>query len=241
MKAAALICVGGVTQTFVARMPALVASLGTVKATSYRVARRIVNVLRAGRAVEDYASLAGAEAIWVVVPESALDRVIAEIPREIPAILCGTPRASATFGLDCAATLDVMPPDERSLVAEGDARAIRYLHRVAAADRRRLMEIECASKPLFLAGINLATHIALPWIAAAVESLRAAGFSRIEATRVVEQLGGRALRSYRKAGAKAWSPAAESELRRALASTLPDPRFAALYRTGIEHALEFFR
>jgi hypothetical protein len=241
MKNVALVCAGGVTQTFLARMPALIASIGPVKATSYRVSRRIVKVLRAGHAVDDYASLASAEAIWVVVPESALDPVLAEIPREIPAILCGTPRASATFGLACAATLDAIPPDERTLVAEGDSRAIRYLHRAASHDHRRLVEIERASKPLFLAGINLATHLALPWIAAAVESLRAAGFSRPEATRVVEQLGGRAVRSYRKAGARAWTPAAESDLRRALAAQLPDPRFAELYRAGIQNALEFFR
>jgi hypothetical protein len=234
-RRAGLVCAGGVTQSFVARMPALLASIGPLKATSYRVARRISNSLHAGRAVESYSALAACRAIWIVAPESAIDKIAAELPPGIPAIVCNTSRVFAR-----AATVHAIPPDEQTLVAEGDADAIRYLRRVAAADRRKLIEIPTASKPLFLAGVNLATHIALPWIAAAVESLRAAGFSRIQATRLVEELGGRTLRSYAKAGAKAWSPAAEAELRRAMDANLPDPRLSEVYRHGIRRALQFF-
>lgn len=234
------VCAGGVTQSLLASMPTLIASLGPVKATSYRVARRIVNGLRTGYAVEDFSALESCDAIWIAVPDPAIDRIAAHLPRAVPVIIFQTPRASPAFALDCAATLHAIPPGGRALVAEGDPRALRYLHRVAMADRCKLVKILPESKALFLAGMNLATHITLPWIAAAVESLRAAGFSRAEATRLVEQLGGRALRSYRKAGAKAWSPAAETELRRALAANLPDPRFADLYRSGIRHALHFF-
>ena len=234
-KRAGLVCAAGVAQSFVARMPALLSSIGPLKATSYRVARRIVNTLHAGLAVESYSTLAGCDAIWVVVPESAIDRVLAELPPGIPLIVCNTCRV-----LPGAATLQAIPPDEQTLVAEGDSNAIRYLRRVAVADRRKLVEIPTASKPLFLAGVNLATHIALPWIAAAVESLRAAGFSRSQATRVAEQLGGRTLRAYAKAGTKAWSPTAGTELRRALDSNLPDARLADLYRSGIRRALKYF-
>jgi hypothetical protein len=237
---AGLVCTGGVTQSLVARLPALLSSLGPVKATSYRVARRIANSLRAGRAVEDYSALAACDAIWIVAPEAALERIAGELPSGIPVVVCDTPRDSSRVPAERTATLHAMPPDERTLVAEGHADAIRYLRRVAAADRRKLIQIPPASKPLFLAGINLATYIALPWIAGAVESLRAAGLSRSEATRVVEELGGRTLRSYAKAGAKAWSPMAERELRRALDVNLADRRLADLYRTGIRRALQFF-
>jgi hypothetical protein len=234
-KRAGLVCAGGVTQSFIARMPALLSSLGPLKATSYRVARRIANTLHAGRAAESYSTLAACDAIWIVVPDSALDRILAELPPGIPVIVCNTYRVFAH-----SATLQEIPPDEQTLVAEGDANAIRYLRRVAAADRRKLIEIPTASKPFFLAGVNLSTHLALPWIAAAVESLRAAGFSRSQATHVVEQLGGRTLRAYAKAGTKAWSPTAGAELRRALDSNLPDARLADLYRSGIRRALKFF-
>jgi len=240
MKRAGLVCAGGVAQSFVARMPALIASIGPVKAASLRVARRIANALRCGDAVDDWAPFESCDAIWIAAPESALDAIAAELPRGIPAIMCGTPRARSSFAIECAATVYAIPPTERALAAEGDARALRYLRQACAADHRRLVKILPSAKPLFFAGMNLAAHLTLPWIAAAVESLRAAGFSRVEATQVVEQLGGRALRSYRKAGAKAWNAAAENELRRALSAALPDARFANLYRAGIEQALEFF-
>jgi hypothetical protein len=239
-RRAGLVCAGGVTQSFVARLPALLSTLGPLKATSYRVARRIANTLHAGRAVENYSALAACHAIWIVAPEAALDRIAAELPPGIPVIVCDTSRDSSRVPAARAATLHALPADERTLVAEGHADAIRYLRRVAAADRRKLIEIPTASKPLFLAGVNLATHIALPWIAAAVESLRAAGFSRSQATRFVEELGGRTLRSYAKAGLKAWSPIAKSELRRALDVNLADRRLADLYRGGIVRALQFF-
>jgi hypothetical protein len=237
---AGLVCAGGVTRSLVARLPALLSSLGPVKATSYRVARRIVNSLRAGRAVESYSALAVCNAIWIVAPEAALDRIAGELPPGIPAIVCETTRDSSLVAAARVATLHAISADEQTLVAEGHADALRYVRRVAAANRRKLIQIPTASKPLFLAGIDLATYIALPWIAGAVESLRAAGFSRSEATRVVEELGGRTLRSYAKAGAKAWSPMAERELRRALDVNLADRRLADLYRSGIRRALQFF-
>lgn len=233
-----LVCAGGVTQSFVGRMPALLATIGPLKATSYRVARRISNSLRAGRAVESYSPLASCDALWIAIPESSLDRIAAALPPDIPVIICDTIRDSSRIPVARAATLHSL--DDRTLVAEGDASMLRYLRRVAAADRRKLIQISPASKALFLTGMNLSTHIALAWIAAAVESLRAAGFSRSQAAGVVERLGLRTLRAYMKAGAKAWSPAAESELRHARNLTLPDPRLADLHRTGIECALRFF-
>jgi hypothetical protein len=235
-----LVCAGGVTHSFLARLPALLASLGPLKATSYRVARRISNSLHAGRAVESYSALASCDAIWVAVRESALDRIVAALPPGIPLIVCDTPRDSSGIPAARAATIHAIPSDEHTLVTEGDGSMTRYLRRVAASDRRKLIEIAPASKNLFLAGVNLATHLALPWIAAAVESLRAAGFSRSQATHLVEELGGRTLRSYGKAGAKAWNPSAGIGLRRALDANLPEPRLADLYRTGIERALRFF-
>lgn len=237
---AGLVCAGGVTRSFLARMPKLLGSIGPLKATSYRVARRISNSLRAGRAVDTSAALVSCHVIWIAAAEPALDQIAAELPPGIPTIVCDTFRDSSRIPIARTATLHAIPPDERTLVAEGDADVIRYLRRVAAADRRKLIEIRTESKPLLLAGMSLATHIALPWIAAAVESLRAAGLSRAEATRIVEQLGERTLRSYAKAGIKAWSPAAATELRRALAVRLPDPRLDNLYRTGIERTLQFF-
>lgn len=253
-RAAGLICAGGVGQSFVARFPALLASVSLVKATSFRVARRIANSLRAGRAVEHYAELAQVDLIWIAVPDAALESMIRNLAAEIDGkekriVLCDTARDSLwPDSLQKAgariASINAIGPNDEMLIAEGHPHALREVRRFAAADHRKVIEIRPGSKRLFLAGVHLATHIALPGIAAAVESLRVAGFSRAEATRLVEELGGRTLRAYAKAGPKAWSPAAAQELRRALDAAqgmrFADVRTADLYQAGIERALRFF-
>jgi len=248
MKATGLVIAGGLDHSFVTRMPALVRALGPVKGASLRVARRIVNTLRAGFAVADYAALEPCSLIWIAVPESMLDQVAQDLAARTPLegkmiVLCGSTRESTWPGplravRASVASLNVI---DGTLVAEGDARTIRELGRLAAAERLKLIELQPGSKPLFFVGIHLATHLLLPWIAAAVESLRAAGFSRAEATLAVENMGARSLRAYAKAGRKAWSPAAAPELHRALENSRSlDPELAAMYAEGIRQALRYF-
>jgi len=245
----ALVCTGAVNQSFLARLPALLRSIGPVKASSLRVARRIANTLKAGHAVDAYSALDGAGLIWTAVPESALDRITHEIAMEAALagtmiVLCSTCRDSASSRtlLDRGArvaTLDAIQADEGTLVAEGHPEVLRELRRVAAADGRKMIEIQAGSKTRYLAGVHLASNLALPYFAAAVEILRAIGFSRREAARIVETLGTRSLRAYGKAGRKAWNGSTASDLRQSLARDL-DPPLAQLYRDGIEQALRYF-
>jgi hypothetical protein len=119
------------------------------------------------------------------------------------------------------------------------------LRQLAMVDKRKLIQIRPAAKCLYLAGVHLSAHLVLPWIAAALESFRAAGFSRAEAADAVVTLGARAVRAYGKAGKKAWSAAAASSLRCALERDLDairatDARLAALYSVGIAQALRYF-
>jgi hypothetical protein len=251
-----LIAAGGVNQSFLARMPVLLARIGPVKAASFRVARRIVNTLRAGEAVANYAALAVCDLIWIVVPDVGLDRVTRDLAAATPlagktAVLCGSARDSLwpsplLGGGARVVTLNcVEESSERLFVAEGEAVAMRELRRIIAAEKRKFIELRTASKGLYLAGVHLATHLLLPWIAASVESLRDAGLSRIEATHIASALGGRALRAYAKAGPKAWSPEAAHHLRLSISRDLDtirgvDPRLAALYADGVELALRYF-
>lgn len=238
---AGLVCAGGVSRTFVARMPTLLATISVVKAGSLRVARRIANSLRAGDPADQYSALAGCDVVWVAVPESALDQVTRELGSlRAPVVICGTSRESSQFRIARPASLEAVLAEERLLVAEGHADALRYLRRVAVAENRKLIEMRPGSKPTFLAGLHLASHVALPWIASAVEALRSSGFSRTEATTIVEELGTRTLRSYAKAGAKAWRPSAARDLRRSIESKIPDPRLSRIYREAIDRALRFF-
>jgi hypothetical protein len=247
-----LITAGGVSQSFLARMPALLGAVGPVKAASLRVARRIVNSLRAGYAVDDYSALESCQLIWLAVPEAAFDRVTRELVVQIPLenkmiVLCGSTRDSLgpVTGARVASLNPVEKSDERTLVAEGHPDVVRELRRLAVAEKRKLIRVRSGLKPMYLAGIYLATHLTLPWIAAAVESLRAAGFTRAEATRTVEALGNRTLRAYGKAGRKAWSHLTAVDLRRSVEHDLrnisaADPRLAALYAAGVAQTLGFF-
>ena len=119
------------------------------------------------------------------------------------------------------------------------------MRKLLARDRRKLIELRPATKPLYLAGVHLGSHLLLPWIAGAAESLRAAGFPRSEAVSAVEALGVRALRAYGKAGDKAWNRAAAERLHRAVAQDfetlrLTDTRLAALFSDGSDRMLRYF-
>ena len=255
-KTAGLVGAGGVSQSFVARMPALLEHLGPVKGSSLKVSRRMANGLRAGVGVDDYTELAPCDLIWICAPEYLLDSLASELASAIPllgkmVVLCDVLRDSLwpsplrTAGARIA-TLNCLPESlERKFVAEGHPRTLAELRKLLARDRRRLIEIRPATKPLYLAGVHLASHLLLPWIAGAAESLRAAGFARSEAVSAVEALGERALRAYGKAGDKAWNRAVAEQLQRAVAEDFEtlrqtDTRLAALFSDGGERMLRYF-
>jgi len=255
-KTAGLVGAGGVNQSFVARMPALLEQLGPVKGSSLKVSRRIANGLRAGFGVDDYSALAPCDLIWICVPENQLDPLASELASAIPlvgkvVVLCDLLRDSLwPSPLRAAgallATLSCIPESlERKFVAEGHPLALAELRKLLSRDRRRMIEIRPATKPLYLAGVHLASHLLLPWVAGAAESLRAAGFPRNEAVSAVEALGERTLRAYGKAGDKAWNRAAAEHLHRAVAEDFEtlrqtDSRLAALFSDGGERMLRYF-
>ena len=256
-KTAGLVGAGGVGQSFLARMPALLERLGPVKGASYQVSCRIANGLRAGFGVRSYEAFQECELIWIAVPEHALDSVTRKLAAEIRlngkmVVLCDVLRDSLwpsplrTAGARLASLNCVPASEERTFVAEGPLAVMTELRRLLARDARKLIPLHSASKPLYLSGVYLGGHLLLPWIAGAVESLRAAGFSRAEAVRVAHALGTRALRNYGKAGDKAWNGAASDSLQRAIernldAIRLTDPRLALLYSNGAGALQRFFR
>jgi hypothetical protein len=255
-KPAGLIGAGGVNQSFLARLPAVLAQLGPVKGSSLKVSRRIANGLRAGFGVDNYQALESCGLIWILAPETALDFVTAELASAVPlegttVVLCDALRDSLrpnplrTAGARVV-TLNCLPESsERKFVGEGHPVALAELRKLLAIDRRKLIELRPATKPLYFAGAYLGSQLLMPWIAGAAESFRAAGFSRDEAVGAVEALGTRALRAYAKAGDKAWNRATAERLHRAIARDLEalrfaDARLAALFSDGSDRMLRYF-
>ncbi len=230
-------------QSSLARMPTVLATVGPVRSASLRVAQRMANSLRAGRGSGDPSDFQHCGVIWVVVPDAQLDRMLACVPVDgKPVVVFDSARESTSIGT-CVATVHAVDPAEKTFAAEGHADALRVLRRVFDGERRKLIEVR--SKALFLAAMNFSSRLVLPAFAAAVESFRAAGFSRAEATRAAEVLAMPALRAYSKAGAKAWSPSAGQELKESLDRDFAricgeDSRLAGLYKASIEQALEYF-
>jgi hypothetical protein len=206
--------------------------------------------------VGDYAPFASCDLVWLAVPEASIDAVGAEIASAISlhgkiVVLCDAMRDSfwpsplRTAGARVA-TLNCVPEmGERVFVAEGNPSALAELRKLLALERRKLVELHPAAKPLYLCAVHLTADLLLPQIAGAVESLRTAGFSREEATRVVETVGSRALRSYMKAGPKAWKRLVAERSHRAImrdieAIRMMDPKLAALVAEGFQSAAKFF-
>src|SRR5580704_5306152 len=79
-----LVCAGGVGQSFLARMPALLRQLGPIKTSGFRVSRQVANTLRAGEAASHYSVLESCRLILVWVPEARLDRVLSELVARTP-------------------------------------------------------------------------------------------------------------------------------------------------------------
>jgi Domain of unknown function (DUF2520) len=255
-KLTGLVCAGGGNRSFLARMPALLGHIGPVAGTSLRVSRRMANSLKAGTGVASFEPLADCSSIWFAVPEASLEELSAQLAAAIPlagktVVLCDAIRDSLlpsplrTSGARVA-TLNAIPDtNERVFVAEGHAEALTVLRKLLALEHRRLIELRPATKPLYLCGVHLAADLLLPVIAGSVESLRAAGFSREEAIRAVEAIGSRTLRSYGKAGLKAWKAGSAHRLHRAIleemdALRMTDPRLESLCIAGFASAMSFF-
>src|SRR6185369_10163892 len=83
-KPAGLVGAGGVNQSFLARLPAVLEQIGPVKGSSLKVSRRIANGLRVGFGVDDYRALEPCGFIWILAPESALDSITAELVSAVP-------------------------------------------------------------------------------------------------------------------------------------------------------------
>jgi hypothetical protein len=251
-----LVAAGGVSQSFLARMPGVLSHLGPIKAGTFRNARRIANSLRRGQATSHYSTLEACSLIWISVPEQCLDRVLRDLSAQTPihrtmVVLVGVMRDSLwpnpllSLGARLATLNVVEGTRERNFVGEGHPDTMRLLRRLFSAEKKKLIELAPTAKPFFFAGVQLSTSLLLPWISASVESLRTAGFRQSDALAVAGSLGVQALYVYEKTGRKIWNRKLAKQLKLALEKEVEplrkgDPRLAEVYAEGLRKTLEFF-
>lgn len=247
---------GAVSASWITRLPGLASRLGPVAASSYRVASRIVNSLRAGHPVKDCMEFDGCRLLLVSVPGAALAEAVARLEgAEIGwagkvVLLCNPGPGSRV--LDPlrergAATASLSPIDGSPgrYVAEGDTAALREARRLVHDMRGRTAELNRGATALYGAGLAFATSLFTPLVAASVDALRKAGCNSAAAAHIAEALFERSLRGWLHAGKKSWAGPVpdgdQAEICRQIdALAAHDPRAARYYREAAAFALEYF-
>ncbi len=242
----ALVGAGAVSRSFLAQLPAVAEHLGPVKSTSYRLASRIANAMRAGFPVAGFEELDRAQIVLISWPHWLLSRVLSELAAA-PVGWCGKTVILCDAGEDCgvlaplasqgAATASLIPLegfDGKRLLIEGDRAALAAARRLLGRGDIRLVELHEHTKAAYLAGIRFLTTLSAPMFSAANDCFRFAGLGSKLAAQIVGNLGERTLRSYLKGGKKIpLHDAADGELA-ALERISPD--LAASYADALRVA-----
>jgi len=211
-----LIAAGSLTDSPLTRLGCLPERLGPVKSATYRVASRIVNMLRAGHPVKDYAEFDACILILVCVPDEAVSRVVSEMLssgvswRGKAVILSstwldsGALRDLSAHGASIGSISPIPGFDDQRYLVEGDPLAIRESKRLVERRDRRVVAIERSLKPFYLAALTCTGSLLFALLRVAFESLQLAtvppGFS---ATLLDRQIS-RTLRSFIKGGRRAY-------------------------------------
>jgi hypothetical protein len=234
-KSVALVGGGNFTSSSLAEFWSLPEMLGPVKASSFRLASRIANSLRAGHPVKDYGEFDACTLILISVPDRALVSAIAGLAaskiswRGKSMVLCSAWRASCDLreftprGASIASIATIPGSSDIAYLIEGDKRAALEAKRLVENRERRCITIERGLKPLYLAALTCTSSLLFPLIMAASESMHRAGVPAALANGILEKQLSRCLRSYARGGRRAYQPPAEfSTQLRALYATDSD-------------------
>lgn len=254
----ALACAGGISQSWLAKLPRVIDRLGPVKATNLAASRRIVNTLRNGWPVEDVRAFQEATFVFVAAPADLLEPTLDDLA-SAELNWTGKTLVILDTDLDCqdfgvftlrnanVATLNQLEGfSDIHLVAQCDTRTAKRLRKLIEDGHTRMLELEPGAKGLYQAALTFATSIATPLIAACVESLEKAGFEPAQAAMIAEHSLSRTRRGFAKAGRKGWQgPLPDKDMqaiRRQWESLRrTDTLLADYFLESATNALEYFR
>lgn len=233
-KSVALVGGGSFSSSSLAGFWLLPEVLGPVKASSFRLASRIANSLRAGHPVKDYSEFDDCTLILVSVPDRSLQGVISQLCssdiswKEKSIVLLSDSRGSCDLrefvsrGAAVGSITTIPGSADLEYLIEGDRRAIQEARRLVENRERRCLCIERGLKPLYLAALTCTSTLLFPLVMAASESMRRAGVPSVLANGILEKQLSRCLRAYARGGRRAYAPPAElARQLRALYATDP--------------------
>ena len=253
----ALQAAGKTRDSFLRRLPFLEEALGPVRSTSFRLARRIVNILGAGHAVDDLSTFHEANLVLLALPEMQVACVVDDLVKapfswkNKTVVLCDSQMDSgvlsklAFLGASTGSLTPVPSLDNGLFITEGDLRAVRLARQLVSREGVRVLQMTRGRKSLFDAAIGFSTGLALPLFTATVETMRGCGMTQRDAVFLADRMVQRTLRAYLKAGRKGWEgPLALKDkpgLRRQLqALTKMDPLMATYYLENAMLAVRMF-
>ena len=251
-----LVCGGRISRSFLGRLPRLAEHLGPVKALSYRVASRVANTIGAGSAVSGYEPFNGCRLILISVPEvqfpstrkGLLDAPLDWAGKSV--VLCETWRGSESLkgledrGASCGSLSPIFDTTRGWLLAEGSPLARQHIRELVGPPKARLIEIGAHAKALYLAAPSLLEGVLPSVLAAAAQTLRAAGLSHAQALDLVNTFADQAVRAHAKGGRKAWGGLLAADEREAILSQIQSlrrdhPALARFFLNAARGALEY--
>ena len=241
---------GSVAKSLIGRLPAKTRDLGPVSAVSFRVASRIANTLRAGRAARTANELNDAAVVLFHSPPDQAGVLLeilesAEIHWPGKALIfcdCDDLRgAQARFdarGASTAVARQFGIPG--SIVVAGNGAALTAAHRIARELKLKAIEILPGATDLFDAAVTLGNSAITPLIDCAAALLRQAGIRDGEAARIASALFSQTASEYARSGKQSWAwymrkPQAERiEAQIAAVGEGPGPVLRQLLLFGLE-------
>jgi predicted short-subunit dehydrogenase-like oxidoreductase (DUF2520 family) len=211
-KSVGLICAGSLSDSPLTRFWWLSQRLGPVKSTSYRLASRFANTLRAGDPVADYAKFEACTLILICVPEKNIRQVVTEMLstgiswRDKAVLLCdtwldsGELRELSARGASVGSISPIPGFDDQRYLVEGDPFAIRQSKLLVEHGVRRVVAIERPLKPFYLAALTCTGSLLLALLRVALEALQHAGIPPGLSATLLERQIARSLRSALKGG-----------------------------------------
>ena len=212
----ALVSAGNLTDSPLTRFWGLPARLGPVKAFSLRIASRMSNTLRAGHPVKTYDEFDDCSLVLLCLPDDAVPATVAELANSgvswnnKAAVLCSTYldgrelHKLATLGASVGSIAAIPGFEDRRYLVDGDRLVVREMKSVVEHRATRIIPIETAMKPLFLAGLTCCGPLLFSLLVAAAECVQGAGIPAADVAAIIERQVERTARAYLKAGRKAY-------------------------------------